>query len=334
MFSDDSSIQGNLIGTDQSGASALANGLTGIYVNTSSRIAVGGTAAGAGNVIVASGVGASEAGIYLGSASDNSILGNRVGVGSTGGALPNNWVGVYVDSNSNANQIGSTATGGGNLIVNNVDAGVIVNGRSNQVRGNSIHDNGALGIDLNQDGITPNDVGDTDTGANRLQNFPVLSTSASNASGTQVSGTLATRASRQYAVDFYANTACDGSGNGEGETYLGSTTVTTNGSGNATFQATLPVSAPAGSQITSTATDVVLGDTSEFSACLAIRRPAVGFRGEHLGVRECGEHGVHRDPVLGAGVHAGDGQLHDRGRNSDQPGRLRRDLRDRHLQRR
>jgi hypothetical protein len=269
--SDDSSIQGNLIGTDASGATALGNGATGIWLNSSARFAIGGTAAGAGNVIVASGVGCCEAGIYLGSADDNTVLGNRVGVGATGGSLPNNWAGVYVDSSSDANQIGNTSAGGGNIIANNADAGVIVgsNGLRNQIRGNSIHDNGALGIDLAQDGVTANDTGDLDFGANRLQNYPVLTTSASNASGTQVSGTLNSKPNKQYSLDFYANTSCDASGNGEGETYLGSSTVTTDGSGNATFQASVPGSAAAGSQITATATDVALGDTSEFSACLA-----------------------------------------------------------------
>src|SRR6185437_5477598 len=134
-------------------------------------------------------------------------------------SLPNNWVGIFLDSNSDTNQIGSIAAGGGNVVANNADAGVIVsaNALRNQIRGNSIHDNGLLGIDLNQDGVTANDVGDPDFGANRLQNYPVLTTSASNASNTQVSGSLNSKPNRQYALDFYASTACDPSGNGEGE---------------------------------------------------------------------------------------------------------------------
>lgn len=267
----DSTIQANLIGTEVTGASALPNGATGIWLNASSRTLVGGTSAAQRNVIVASGVGCCEAGIYLSSADDNDILGNRIGVGATGNAIGNNWVGVYLDGSSDLNQVGDVTAGAGNLIANNADAGVVVaaNGYGNTVRGNSIHDNGGLGIDLNQDGVTPNDAGDRDNGGNRLQNFPVLTTSASNVNGTELTGTLNSRANRQYTLDFYANATCDSSGNGEGATYLGSATTTTNGSGNATFHAVVAGVAPTASQVTATATDVLLGDTSEFSACLA-----------------------------------------------------------------
>ena len=56
--------------------------------------------------------------------------------------------------------------------------GVMLVGTStttNVIRANSIHDNTDLGIDLTNDGVTPNDTMDPDTGENTLQNYPILS---------------------------------------------------------------------------------------------------------------------------------------------------------------
>lgn len=263
----DSSVRANLIGTDATGTSVLSNNTTGIWLNSSQRIAVGGTSAGEGNIIGGSTSGCCEAGIYLTNADDNRLLGNRVGVTATGGAIPNAPEGIYIDGSSDVNHIGDGTTGGANVVANNGGTGIAVHGRGNRIRGNSIRDNGGLGIDLQHDGVTANDAGDVDGGPNRFQNFPTVSTSASNAGGTHVTGTLASRPNRQYALDFYSSPTCDGSGNGEGSTYLGSKTVTTDGAGAVSFNANLSVSAPAASSVT--ATDVVLGDTSEFSPCYA-----------------------------------------------------------------
>ncbi len=180
----DSSVKANMVGTDVTGANVLSNGFTTLWLTSSSRIDVGGTAAGEGNVIGGVTPSCCEAGIYLSSADANRILGNRVGVNAVGGALPNAWVGIYLDSGSETNQIGDGTSAGANLVANNGDAGVVVSGgRGNRIRANSISANGLLGIDLSQDGVTANDSADPDTGSNRLQNFPVLATSASNAGG-------------------------------------------------------------------------------------------------------------------------------------------------------
>ena len=58
-------------------------------------------------------------------------------------------------------------------------AGVSVTSGSNgidtvAILGNSIYGNGGLGIDLGGNGVNLNDPGDTDSGPNNVQNFPVI----------------------------------------------------------------------------------------------------------------------------------------------------------------
>jgi hypothetical protein len=90
----------------------------------------------------------------------------------------------------------------------------------------------------------------------------------------RIEGTLNSTASSTFTLDFYANPACDTSGNGEGKTYLGSASVATAANCVATFTGenaiTLAgVTVAAGQVITATATDSS-GNTSEFSACLLV----------------------------------------------------------------
>ena len=148
----------------------------------------------------------------------------------------------------------------GNVIRFNAQIGVrIESATQNAILNNRISDNGLLGIDLEGDGVTLNDSGDADTGANGRQNFPVL-TSATDG----VEGTLNSTPNTTFTVAFFGNTACDGSTHGEGATPLGSIFVTTDGTGNATipFFAAAP-----GQSVTSTATSPA-NNTSEFSACV------------------------------------------------------------------
>ena len=79
-------------------------------------------------------------------------------------------------------------------------------------------------------------------------------------------GALDSAAGQVYHVDFFASPSCNPSGNGEGKTFLGSSDVTTDGSGHAAFSVPLPA---ASGVVTATATDPN-GSTSEFSACQAI----------------------------------------------------------------
>ena len=132
---------------------------------------------------------------------------------------------------------------------------------------NSIHDNGDLGIDLENDGVTANDAGDADDGANRRQNFPVLLTATE---GTRVTGTLDSTPNSRFVLQFYASPVCDPSGNGEGQTFVGELTQTTDAAGALNFDRTFTGASFAGQFITATATNDATGDTSEFSACKQI----------------------------------------------------------------
>jgi hypothetical protein len=227
-------------------------------------------------------------------ANSNVIQGNYIGVDKTGtGPLGNGGDGVFIRYNSFNNVIGAAVGGtdvaaAANIIAHNGRSGVtltegnrqgivgVERASENTIRGNSIYANAGLGIDLAEHpfvlfnetplpnlGVTPNDAMDADSGANQSQNFPIL-ISAASAASTRVQGSLHSTPSSSFTLDFYANSAADPSGYGEGERYLGSASVTTDTDGNAIFNALISAPSTAGEFITATATDA-LGNTSEFS---------------------------------------------------------------------
>jgi hypothetical protein len=128
---------------------------------------------------------------------------------------------------------------------------------------------GGVGHETNDGGVTPNDAGDGDIGPNNLQNFPVLTSASSTAASTFITGTLNSTPDNTFELEFFSNMECDPSGHGEGESFLGWTTVMTDANGNAGFAVNLPEAVPVGRFITSIATDPG-GNTSEFSQCITI----------------------------------------------------------------
>lgn len=260
-------VQGNLIGTNASGTNALGNDGGGVAITESANSAIGGTVAGAGNVI--SGNNLEGVRINAATSTGNQVRGNKIGTRADGTTpLPNISSGVLILSSASSNTIGGAANEGNVIAFNQISGVRVETGTGNIIQSNSIFSNGGLGIDLGNAGVTPNDTGDADTGANTLQNFPVL-TSAKGAAGggVNVQGTLNSTASSTFTLHFYSNASCDGSGNGEGQAFLGSATTTTAANGNATFNVTVAGTALPGQVITATATNS-LGNTSEFSACV------------------------------------------------------------------
>ncbi len=279
-------VRGNYIGTNAAGTVALPNSIgisrTVSGIGTGLENLIGGANAGEGNLIS----GNSSAGIQLQGQSD-SVQGNLIGTNAAGTSALPNGVGIRLNNGTAINNLigdtnipsGATCTGACNKIAFNTNQGVLIveaGNIGNRIIGNSIFSNGALGIDLAPNGVTPNDTGDGDAGPNGLQNFPVLTGALTLGNGTNrtttFQGSLNSAASKLYRIEFYANTTCDPSGNGEGQRYLGFTNVTTNLSGNAIINVTLPTPTgiAAGDFVTATATDVTAMNTSEFSACVPV----------------------------------------------------------------
>lgn len=292
-------IQGNFIGTDITGMVEHPNEARGIAVIGSSNNLIGGPAPGAGNLIS----GNRATGVrLLGGSSNNVIQANIIGVNKAiTERLPNDR-GVQIRDASDNNQVlgnllgGNTYDGvliwGGNntLIQGNVIAGNgygpvgdpqeqgwfgvwVATGTGNQVLSNRIISNYLAGINLGEDIVqNPNDAGDGDTGANGMQNYPVVTSAVRGASTTAVAGTLNSTPNTQFRIQFFANSTCDvtaGPSNGEGENYLGETTVTSNGAGDAAFSVSVGALIPAGWVTTATATGP--SGTSEFSACRIVQ---------------------------------------------------------------
>jgi len=253
-------VTGNYIGTDANGTSiaGFGNAAYGIDVfGGANRNFIGGTVAGAGNLIGGSG----QSGIRVSdvNTSANSIWGNLVGVNASSTPLPNAQNGILIDVGATGNLIGGPATGQGNVIAFNAGSGVLINSLGgNPVRGNSIYSNGALGIKYTSGGVSA----------------PVFTSTSAVGSIYQISGTLSGTPSTTYALDFYVNAVGDPSGRGQGQTYLGAATITTDAAGNASFG---PVMFPiVGGQavLSATATDNSgLGDTSEFATNAVVILP-------------------------------------------------------------
>ncbi len=260
-------IQGNYVGTDVNGTAPLPNGGVGVWIGFgASNNVIGGAAVGEGNLI--SGNHVHGISINHNETVGTIVQGNLVGTDATGTTpLPNLEGGVATSGSQTL--IGGTEPGSGNTIVYNGGFGVMVwadAGSGNSILGNSISGNAGLGIDLNEDGVTPNDARDRDSGPNDLQNFPVLSPPILFQGSIKVAGVLASQPNSTYRIEFFGVAACDDSGFGEGDMFLGFTEVTTGSSGLAAFTFQLPPDFPLDYFVTATATDSA-GSTSEFSRC-------------------------------------------------------------------
>ena len=141
------SVEGNRIGTNANGTTAIANGLSGVLIasgasgNFVGLGDIGIDAAGRRNIIS----GNLESGVRIVGSHNNSVKGNYIGLDSTGTRpLGNRLDGVLVDLTSNANLIGAKNDGvyaiaERNWIAGNGDNGIRLSNASNtQIAGNWI----------------------------------------------------------------------------------------------------------------------------------------------------------------------------------------------------
>jgi hypothetical protein len=272
-----STLEGNLIGTDVTGTIALSTlGLVSIdgipsvgAVDNAADTVIGGPSAAAANVIA-------DRVIVFDESSGNVIQGNFIGTDASGTVdFGSTSDGIAINNGVVDTTIGGTAAGEGNVVSFHANGIVLSDtaGTGNSILGNAVYGNAMLGIDLEDNGVTPNDPDDPDAGANNLQNFPVL-TSADPDSGV-IDGTLDSLASTMFRIEFFSNTDADPSGHGEGETYLGSTDVLTDANGDVAFVSPAFALTP-GAYLTATATDPD-GNTSEFSEALQAGGPPLDF---------------------------------------------------------
>ncbi len=266
-------VEANFVGTDAAGMADLGNRDSGIDIEGSSNNRIGGADNTKRNLIS----GNDQWGITVsGTSTGNKIQGNFIGTNRTGTAGIGNANGVLVvGTNNNTIGVDADGSGAGNTIADNTSLGVwISSGTGNRISRNSIFDNGGRGIVLGNGADIPNDNCDTDTGANNLQNYPVLTSATADASTTTIQGTLNSAPNSTYVVQFFSNASCDASGRGEGKTFLGEKVVTTDANCVFNFTGanafTYPVPTASGQVITATAIDPA-GNTSEFSQCRAVQ---------------------------------------------------------------
>jgi len=172
-----------------------------------------------------------------------------------------------------------------------VAGGVLIDGdnaNGNSVNANLIYENGLTGngmdIDLKSTsaaaGVTANDVGDGDSGANKQQNFPVPTSLVYTAAGTTdrpatLTGKLDSAAGT-YRFDVYYSSSVGAGGRGHAEVFLTRGTVNVTGTpGGTAFS--VPILVPnqsAAGVLSFTATDST-GNTSEIGTALSIVSTAV-----------------------------------------------------------
>jgi hypothetical protein len=144
----------------------------------------------------------------------------------------------------------------GDTFTGNATDGIAVDGSNGVlISGDTIWGNHGLGIDLLH-------------GSNHGIAAPVLTSAAAKGGSTEVKGTLSGTAGHTFRLAFFDNATCDATGFTEGKRTIGTGDVTTNASGQGSFDVIVPAAIAPGDAIGATATDLSTNESSEFSRCI------------------------------------------------------------------
>lgn len=267
-------IGNSMIGVNLSATSPLGNNF-GVFVQNSNMLNMHGNIVG----------GSTTDGLLLGASSNATIKSNYFGTNSSGINLGNKF-GISVYFVSSGTIIGGFLPSEFNVFAHNVEAGVNVQRESYNIGilGNTFFQNVQKPITLNSGGTTPlpNDLNDADISGpaipnvgNDGQNYPFNTTAIKVATGANVIGEVnVDDVSADYLIQAYKVNPgnVDPTGYGEGDTLVGSVTVSAPGVN--TFSFIIPVAGLALGDIISTTCTKVVGvtySTSEFSDTISVR---------------------------------------------------------------
>jgi hypothetical protein len=246
-------ICGNFLGTDVTGTVSIPNGGNGVTIAAgTSNTTIGAETSGSGNLNVISGN--LNDGISITSSSGTNVSFNYLGVDlNNQNALPNGGNGVSIHSAS-GNRVNL------DVLKNNKGYGILTDTGASQNAWyyDSIFANGAGGIaQVTNPTLQPVPV---------ITNYVVGSNGIALLTGT-ISGSPDHNAS--LVIQFYANPATSSPAGAQGLTFLGQTSSSTDGNGNATFVYNLSKTLAPGESLTATA-DFAVTNTSNLSAPYAI----------------------------------------------------------------
>ena len=271
----------NYLGTDITGLAPLGNDHNGVYIGEAAHHNIVDSNLISDNRtegVCILGYVDTEEDIYW-YTTDNIVMNNTIGLAVDHSPM-GNWregvsIGIYYGNATPVWNLGyarNNIIGANNIIAHNGRSGVLVwehpsssnNADGNQITMNSIYNNGQvvasfLGIDLDDDGVTLNDLSDPDFGANEDLNFPVIDSAVYSTVNTMVYGRLDVNTDPTLAAIEIFKANPDPSAYGEGEIYLYTATPDPAGNWNATVFGLNPIDL-----VTATTTDQNL-NTSEFS---------------------------------------------------------------------